>query len=262
MAPDTTTTADYLRNALDGRCRDVKNRMRATMTEDLFRPHYTPNTVIARTKVAEQMRIMAAFGAAADSFRKEHGGTGDVGAAITMIEMLAMSDLSLMVKAGVQWGLFGGAVENLGTERHHEAYVRKIIDADLPGCFAMTETGHGSDVQALETTATYDRDTDEFVIDSPTPTARKDYIGGAAETATMAAVFAQLITAGPGQEPESHGVHCFLVPIRDEQGNDLPGVTTSDCDYKGGLPGVDNGRIVFDHVRIPRENLLNKYGDV
>ncbi|OBK44870.1 acyl-CoA dehydrogenase [Mycobacterium sp. 1081908.1] len=261
MAPDTKSTAEHLRNALDGRWRDVKNRMRATMTEDLFRPHYTPNTVIARTKVAEQMRIMAAFGVAADNFRKEHGGTGDVGAAITMIEMLAMSDLSLMVKAGVQWGLFGGAVENLGTERHHEAYVKQIISLELRGCFAMTETGHGSDVQSLETTATYDAETEEFVIDSPTPTARKDYIGGAAQTATMAAVFAQLITT-EDSEPVNHGVHCVLVPIRDADGNDLPGVTTSDCEYKGGLPGVDNGRIVFDHVRVPRVNLLNKYGDV
>ncbi len=261
MASDTKSTAEHLRNALDGRWRDVKNQLRATLTEDLFRPHYTPNTVIARTKVAEQMRIMAAFGAAADSFRKEHGGTGDIGAAITMIEMLAMSDLSLMVKAGVQWGLFGGAVENLGTERHHEAYVKDIISLALRGCFAMTETGHGSDVQSLETTATYDPAAEEFVIDSPTPTARKDYIGGAAETATMAAVFAQLITAENGS-PVSHGVHCFMVPIRDAEGNDLPGVTTSDCEYKGGLPGVDNGRIVFDHVRVPRVNLLNKYGDV
>ncbi len=252
-----TTTAEHLRNTLDGRWRDVKNQMRERLTDEIFRPHYTPNTVIARTKVAEQMKIMAAAGAADDGFRKEHGGTGDVGAAITMIEMLAMSDLSLMVKAGVQWGLFGGAVENLGTERHHEAYVKKIINLELRGCFAMTETGHGSDVQSLETTATYDADTDEFVSDSATPTARKDYIGGAAETATIAAVFAQLIT-----DDVNHGVHCFLVPIRDDDGNDLPGVTTSDCEYKGGLPGVDNGRIVFDHVRVPRVNLLNKYGDV
>jgi acyl-CoA oxidase len=171
--------------------------------------------------------------------------------------MLAMSDLSLMVKAGVQWGLFGGAIENLGTERHHETYVKKLIDLDVLGCFAMTETGHGSDVQALETTATYDPATQEFVVDSPTRTSRKDYIGGAANTARVAAVFAQLITNGEG-----HGVHCFVVPIRDDAGNDLPGVTTSDCQYKGGLPGVDNGRIQFDQVRIPRENLLNKYADV
>ncbi|MDT5008352.1 MAG: acyl-CoA oxidase [Mycobacterium sp.] len=253
-----TTTAEHLRNTLDGRWRDVKNKMRQDLSTEIFRPHYTPNTVIARTKVAEQLKIMAAQGAAEDGFKKEHGGNGDVGAAVTQIEMLAMSDLSLMVKAGVQWGLFGGAIENLGTERHHKKYVQKLIDLDLLGCFAMTETGHGSDVQALETTATYDPETQEFVIDSPTRTSRKDYIGGAAQTARVAAVFAQLITP----DGEGHGVHCFVVPIRDDEGNDLPGVTTSDCHYKGGLPGVDNGRIQFDHVRVPRENLLNKYADV
>ncbi|MBX7455509.1 acyl-CoA dehydrogenase family protein [Mycolicibacterium sp. 3033] len=253
-----TTTAEHLRNCLDGRWRDTKNAVRKELSNDVFRPHYTPNTVIARTKVAEQLRIMASRGAAEDGFKKEHGGNGDVGAAVTQIEMLAMSDLSLMVKAGVQWGLFGGAIENLGTERHHEAYVKKLIDLEVLGCFAMTETGHGSDVQSLETTATYDPDTEEFVIDSPTPSSRKDYIGGAAQTARFATVFAQLITP----DGEGHGVHCFVVPIRDEAGDDLPGVTTSDCHYKGGLPGVDNGRIQFDHVRVPRENLLNKYADV
>ena len=253
-----TTTAEHLRNTLDGRWRDVKNRVRTELSNEVFRPHYTPNTVIARTKVGEQLKIMAAHGAAQDGFKKEHGGNGDVGAAVTQIEMLAMSDLSLMVKAGVQWGLFGGAVENLGTERHHKAYVQKIIDLDLLGCFAMTETGHGSDVQSLETTATYDPATEEFVVDSPTPSSRKDYIGGAAQTARVAAVFAQLITP----DGENHGVHCLVVPIRDADGNDLPGVVTSDCHYKGGLPGVDNGRIMFDHVRVPRENLLNKYADV
>ncbi|MDT5348062.1 MAG: acyl-CoA oxidase, partial [Mycobacterium sp.] len=260
MAPNTTSTADHLRNALDGRWRDVKNQTRERMDHEQFRPHYTPNTAIARAKVAEQLKLIAGAGISDEGFRKEHGGTGDVGAAITLIEMLAMSDLSLMVKAGVQWGLFGGAVENLGTERHG-AYVKDIITLDLLGCFAMTETGHGSDVQSLETTATYDAENEEFVIHSETPTARKDYIGGAAETATIAAVFAQLITYEKG-EPVNHGVHCVLVPIRDADGNDLPGVTTSDCHYKGGLPGVDNGRIMFDHVRVPRVNLLNKYGDV
>jgi acyl-CoA oxidase len=261
MAPKTKSTAEHLRDALDGRWREVKNQTRDWLSREQFRPHFTPNTVLARAKVAEQMTLIAAAGISDEGFRKEHGGTGDVGAAVTMIEMLAMSDLSLMVKAGVQWGLFGGAVENLGTERHHEAYVKKIIDLELLGCFAMTETGHGSDVQSLETSATYDAETEEFVIHSETPTARKDYIGGAAETARVAAVFAQLITTEDGK-PANQGVHCLLVPIRDDEGNDLPGVTTSDCQYKGGLPGVDNGRIMFDHVRVPRVNLLNKYGDV
>ena len=249
--------AEHLRNTLDGRWRDVRNSMRTELSAEVFQPHFSPNTVISRSRVNELLRMIAAAGATEDGFGKEHGGHGDVAAAVIRIEMLAMYDLSLMVKAGVQWGLFGGAIANLGTERHHEAYIRRIIDADLLGSFAMTETGHGSDVQSLETTATYDPDAGEFVIHSPTPSSRKDYIGSAAETATVAAVFAQLITRG-----DNHGVHCFVVPIRDADGNDLPGVITSDCDYKGGLPGVDNGRILFDHVRIPRQNLLNRYADV
>ncbi len=252
-----TLLADHLRDSLDGRWRDVRARVRQDLAGEVFAPHFTATTAIARARVDEQMRIMAAAGAAEDGFGKEQGGSGDVGAAVIRIEMLAMSDLSLMVKAGVQWGLFGGAIANLGTAAHHEAYIRRLIDLDLPGCFAMTETGHGSDVQSLETTATYDPATGEFVLHSPTPSSRKDYTGGAAQSARVAAVFAQLITAG-----DNHGVHCFVVPLRDEDGNDLPGVTTSDCDYKGGLPGVDNGRIVFDQVRIPRENLLNRFADV
>jgi acyl-CoA oxidase len=252
-----TTTSEHLQRALDGRWRETKTMIREKLSLEIFRPRFTPTKDVARARVNAQLKIIAAAGQAEDGFQKERGGTGDAGAAVTKIEMLAMSDLSLMVKAGVLWGLFGGAVENLGTERHHEAYVRPLITLDLLGCFAMTETGHGSDVQALETTATYDPATEEFVVNSPTPTSRKDYIGGAAESATVAAVFAQLIANG-----ESHGVHCLVVPIRDGDGNDLPGVRTWDCDYKGGLPGVDNGRIMFDHVRVPRENLLNRFADV
>jgi acyl-CoA oxidase len=256
------TTADHLRTTLDGRWNDVREKVRHDLARPEFAPHFTPDLDEARAKALSQMRLLVESGYAADGFAADHGGTGNVGAAVTGIEMLAMSDLSLMVKSGVQWGLFGGAIENLGTATHHERYVRPTIDLDLLGCFAMTETGHGSDVQSLETTATYDPYAGEFVVHSPTPSARKDYIGGAAQHARMAAVFAQLITSGPDEEPESKGVHCFLVPIRSDDGADLPGVTTSDCGFKGGLPGVDNGRIVFDHVRIPRENLLNRYADV
>lgn len=256
MASGGESIAETLRAALDGSWRDVREQARQHLDDDrLFGDPYL-DFKAARTRVLEQMRLVSSFGWVEKGFRFEDGGTGDPGGAVTALEMLAYTDLSLWVKCGVQWGLFGGAVENLGTERHRE-YVTRLISLDLLGCFAMTETGHGSDVANLETTATYDPGTREFVVHSPTPSARKDYIGGAAEHARMAAVFAQLITGG-----QSQGVHCFLVPIRDEEGNDLPGVTTSDCGLKGGLPGVDNGRIMFDQVRIPRENLLNRYADV
>lgn len=251
-----------LRRTLDGRWRATRDTVRQQANRADLLPDPARTLDEARARMLEEMRELAAQGFAAAGFAADHGGTGDVGASITAIEMLGYADLSLMVKAGVQWGLFGGAIENLGTERHHTRYVADIISLDLLGCFAMTETGHGSNVQALETTATYDRQSQEFVINSPTPSARKDYIGGAAQHARVAALFAQLITAGPGAQPQSHGVHCFVVPIRDENGADLPGVSTSDCGYKGGLAGVDNGRIMFDQVRIPAENLLNRYADV
>ena len=42
-------------------------------------------------------------------------------------ETLAFGDLSLLVKVGVQFGLFGGAILHLGTERHHERYLADLI---------------------------------------------------------------------------------------------------------------------------------------
>ncbi|WP_405181336.1 acyl-CoA dehydrogenase family protein [Nocardia sp. NBC_01377] len=256
MDTGSSSTADHLRAALDGPWGDVREEARKQLAGDEFAGDPHLDYKAARARVLEQMRTIATMGIAERGFRRENGGTGEPGAAVTGLEMLAYADLSLWVKSGVQWGLFGGAVENLGTERHRE-YIERLISLDLLGCFAMTESGHGSDVADIETTATYDPATEEFVIHSPTPSARKDYIGGAAEHARMAAVFAQLVTDG-----ENKGVHCLLVPIRDEQGADLPGVTTYDDGLKGGLPGVDNGRIVFDQARVPRENLLNRYADV
>src|SRR3954451_5475371 len=179
----------------------------------------------------------------------EYGGKNGVGEGVTAFETLALGDLSLLVKCGVQFGLFGGAILHLGTERHHERYLRDVASLDLPGCFAMTETGHGSNVQALGTTATYDAADEAFVIHTPHEDARKDYIGNAARDGRMAAVFAQLIAGG-----EERGVHALLVPIRDAAGDALPGVRLRGLRSKLVLNGVDNVRIWFDEVRVPREN--------
>ena len=99
--------------------------------------------------------------------------------------------------------------------------------------------------------------THEFVIDTPVERARKEFIGNAACHGRMAAVFAQLIVDG-----EPHGVHALAVPLRDDQGNLVPGVEIEDCGEKLGLNGVDNGMIWFRKVRVPREALLNRYGNV
>ncbi|MCI2423599.1 acyl-CoA dehydrogenase family protein [Saccharopolyspora sp. K220] len=248
--------AGELAALLDGRWAHVRNQVRDALDGMPLPPGDALDTESHRAQTLEQLHLLVKSGITDLGFPVAYGGRGDPGGSVVSLELLP-GNLSLMVKAGVQWGLFGGAIVALGTERHHERYLRDIMSLDLPGCFAMTETGQGSDVQHLRSTATYDPATQEFVVHTPHESARKDYIGNAARDGRLAVVFAQLITDG-----ESHGVHALLVPIRDKAGKTLPGVRITDCGRKAGLNGVDNGRITFDHVRVPREALLNRYGDV
>ncbi len=210
-----------------------------------------------RARVFEQLKLLVENGQVHKAFPKSVGGQEDNGGNIAGFEELVAADPSLQIKSGVQWGLFGSAVMQLGTEYHHKKYLPGIMSLEVPGAFAMTETGHGSDVASVGTTATYDPETQEFVIDTPFRAAWKDYLGNAAKDGTAAVVFAQLITKGM-----RHGVHAFYVPIRDADGQFLPGIGGEDDGLKGGLNGIDNGRLHFSGVRIPRTDLLNKYGDV
>jgi acyl-CoA oxidase len=248
-----------LTELLDGEYAEVRRLVRGNLAEHagILQDAETLSRDDFRERVLEVLRLMAESGQTGMGFPKEYGGGGDIGASIAAFETLAFGDLSVLVKAGVQFGLFGGAILHLGTARHHEAYLEDTIRGRLLGCFAMTETGHGSNVQALGTTATYDHETGELVVNTPDDSARKDYIGNAARHGRLAVVFAQLVVGG-----EARGVHALVVPLRDADGNLLPGVRVEDCGQKIGLNGVDNGRIWFDDVRVPRDALLDRYAEV
>jgi acyl-CoA oxidase len=252
-----TVDPQKLQEVMDGRWAHVRSDARANLRDPDFAPVYGETVQEARERVTRIAKKLADSGRVGLGFPKAFGGEDDAGGSVTSIEMLAYGDLSIMVKAGVQWGLFGGALQLLGSKRQHEKYLRDVMSFDLPGCFAMTETGHGSDVQQLRTTCTYDPETQCFDLHTPHQAARKDYIGNAAKDGRMAVVFAQLITQG-----KNHGVHAWLVPIRDENGAPMPGVTIGDDGAKAGLNGVDNGRLEFDHVQVPRDMLLDRYGQV
>jgi acyl-CoA oxidase len=248
---------DNLQLFVDGEHREIRERVRGILSRPGFGEAGGLSIGEYRERVLEWARELADEGGTSLGFPSEFGGMDMVGGSIVSFETLALGDLSLLVKCGVQFGLFGGAVLHLGTRKHHERYLHDIATLKLPGCFAMTETGHGSDVQSLGTTATYDASAGEFVINTPTVQARKDYIGNAACHGRIAAVFAQLHVGD-----EEHGVHALLVPIRDDEGNVLPGIEIEDDGPKVGLNGVDNGRISFDHVRVPRDALLDRFGKV
>jgi acyl-CoA oxidase len=258
-APSPALDVAALTAVLDGRYAQVRNLVRENLAEhaSILDDAEEMSQHDFRERVLEVVKLMADTGQTGFGFPKEYGGGADVGASIAAFETLSFGDLSVVVKVGVQFGLFGGAVLQLGSKPHHDAYLDDLIHGRLIGCFAMTESGHGSNVQALGTTATYDADAGEFVIDTPDERARKDYIGNAAMHASHAVVFAQLIVDG-----EARGVHALVVPIRTEKGKPAPGVRIEDCGRKIGLNGVDNGRLYFEGVRVPRTNLLDRYAVV
>jgi len=148
-------------------------------------------------------------------------------------------------------------IKNLGTEKHHE-YLLRAIDLTDWGAFGLTELGHGSNVQNCETTATYDHSTKEFILNSPTETSIKFWIGNLGKTANMMVCFAQLYI-----DVKCYGLHAFVVPIRDRQTH-LPfeGCRIGDCGDKIGLQSMDNGWIKFSNYRIPVDNLLNKISTI
>jgi acyl-CoA oxidase len=246
-----------LQALLDGDYAEIRDRVRWWLSQPGNEPVTDLPIEEHRAKVLAWVQELSSEGDTGRGFPAEHGGQDNVGGSVASFGALAFGDLSLLVKCGVQFGLFGGAILHLGTDRHHARYLGAAASMDLIGCFAMTETGHGSNVQALGTTATYDPETEEFVIHTPHEDARKDYIGNAARDGRMAVVFAQLIADG-----ESRGVPALLVPLRDDDGDVLGGIRIEDCGPKLGLDGVDNGRIWFDAVRVPRENLLDRYASV
>lgn len=254
-------TSDYydsktIDSILKGKHAKVVDEFREVLKDDIFKWNIHRNKEKFREVVLNQTKFLAKKGYGALAYPQAYGGAGDMEGYAHMFENMMFVDGSLTIKFGVQVGLFGGSIQKLGTKKHHDQYLRDAGDATLLGCFAMTETGHGSNVRGVKTTATYHKETDAIVIHTPGKNDNKEYIGNALHS-KMASVFAQLIVDG-----KNEGVHAILVPLRDSKHELFDGIKIEDNGYKLGLNGVDNGKIWFNQVSVPRENLLNKYGTI
>lgn len=255
----TNSTFDIhkITELLDGKEAAIIKKVKSVISRPEFAYETSTDINVYRETVYNWCKILAAENLGNMAYPKQYGGGENIADYFAIMETLSYHDLSLVIKFGVQFGLWGMSVQSLGTEKHYAKYLKDIGSLKLPGCFAMTETHHGSNVKGLETTATYNHSNQTFTIHTPNKNAQKEYIGNAAVHGQMATVFAKLIIDG-----HDYGVNAFVVPLRDTNGKTLPGITIGDCGHKMGLNGVDNGTISFDQVEVPKENMLDRFASV
>jgi len=248
---------EKLTQILDGKQAAIIKKVKSIISRPEFAYETSTDTAVYREKVYVWCKILAAENLGNMGYPKQYGGGENIADYFAIMETLSYHDLSLVIKFGVQFGLWGMSIQSLGTEKHYSKYLKDIGSLKLPGCFAMTETNHGSNVKGLETTATYNHHKQTFTIHTPHEKAQKEYIGNAAVHGQMATVFAKLIIG-----ETDYGVNAFIVPLRDANSTILEGITIGDCGLKMGLNGVDNGTIRFDNVIIPKENMLDRFASI
>ncbi|XP_022126113.2 probable peroxisomal acyl-coenzyme A oxidase 1 [Pieris rapae] len=155
-------------------------------------------------------------------------------------------------------GMFVPTIVGQCTPEQQAKWLPAALNLEIVGAYAQTELGHGTFIRGLETTATYDPSTEEFILHTPTLTAYKWWGGGLGKTANHCIVVAQLYTQG-----KCCGVHTFIVQIRDlETHEPLPGVKVGEIGPKLGFNTADNGFLGFDNYRIPRDHMLMKNAQV
>lgn len=231
---------------------ELRSKIFDFLQNDLFKPDYHMEFYQFRELTMQRVKALASqkFFSIRDYLQNPRR-------FIAVMESYAFCDYSMAIKSGVHFTLFGGTVAKLGTKKHHDKYFQGIDDLSMPGCFGMTELGHGSNVMGIETTAVFDPRTREFVINTPSNEASKYWIGGAGQHCRHCAVFAQLTINGKWEGP-----HVFIVRIRSDDGATMPNVRLKDLGAKLGLNGVDNGQIWFDNVRVPYDAMLDAYASV
>jgi len=178
---------------------------------------------------------------------------------------LNQSDYSYLLRQTAEWhsaflqDVYLGALVNLASDEQLEKYEGLSRDMRIVGCYAQTELAHGSNVRGILTTATYLPEEDSFDLHTPSIEATKWWVGALGKSATHAIVFARLLVPSEGDL----GMHAFMVPLRCPRTHQpLPGITVGDIGPKFGFAGVDNGFLRLNHVRVPRTELLSRFGSV
>jgi len=244
---------ELLRSVLDHHHHQMRKEIRAAVSKDpIFIPKYQMSLSEERDLALKRLQKFCSAG----SFSVRDFRT-DPRSVFAAHEEAGFVDGSMATKLTVQFNLFGSTIVKMGTKFHHDLLLDGIDSLSDIGCFGLTELGYGNNAIQMETTAHYNEYNDTWTIHTPTPLAQKYWITNSAVHAQWIIVFAQTYIKGT-----HYGLHTFLVRMRNKDLTICPGVRIEDMGVKMGCNGVDNGKIWFDRVEIPRTMLLNRYSNV
>jgi len=241
-----------LQRILDHDNFDTRRKLKAFTKTPLFVPRW--NVSLAEQRELALARLKAVCDGGFISVMDFKSNPGRI---FAVHEILNWLDPATATKLTVQFNLFGGTVLRFGYPHHHEELLSGIDSLDAMGCFALTELGFGNNAVEMETVVMFDTDRDEFMVHTPTTLGQKYWITNGALHAKWAVVFGQLIV-----NSVCYGVHGFLVRLRRDDLSVCPGIRIEDMGHKIASNGVDNAKLWFDHVRIPRSAMLGGVSSV
>jgi len=225
---------------------DLRSSMEAWVKKELW-PHR--NEWEETTWPNEVMRRAGELGYLGLCFPEEYGGQGgDYYYSLVRAECMSHSGSGgTNMGFAVQSDMVLPPIHLLGTEEQKQRYLVPGIKGEKIGCLGITEPGAGSDVAAIRTTAI--RDGDEYVINGA-----KTFI-----TNGPRADFGVLVCK-TDPEAKHEGITLFVVDLRDDKGERVPGFHVSRELEKMGMHASDTGELAFEDMRVPAEAVLGEIG--
>lgn len=139
------------------------------------------------------------------------------------------------------------------------AFYQHLIDSNqLVGSYSQTELGNGSSLKGIETQAIYNVEKQQFIINSPTITSSKFWVGGKGLHANYTILIARLTI-----ENVDYGPHAFIVQIRNFRSHKVvDGAFIGEIGPKMGLLSSDHGFARYEFLALPKTALLNRFCNI
>ena len=190
----------------------------------------------------EEVKKMGELGFLGMMVDPKYGGSGlDTLSYVLVMEELSKIDASSSVIVSVNNSLVCWGLETFGTEEQKENYLTRLTSGEAIGAFCLSEPEAGSDATSQKTTA-IDKG-DHYVLNGT-----KNWItnGSSAEI--------YLVIAQTDKEKKHRGINALIV----EKG--MEGFEIGPKENKLGIRGSDTHSLVFNDVKVPKENRIGDYG--